>query len=235
MRGGPVRACGQLSGGRGTGRRGGAWCSMAAMRTRTRTRPGLVARHRRGGHAVVVGRAHGDGGHGLRPAARPAHHGRRRRPGRRSGRVGVLDAPAPEPVAGARRRHRRERDAEPSPRPRPKPSSRPRGRAPPSDAPAPGRHSGRGQELRHRRRPGRLRPRRRLRGPGVGDAGAGWSMQVWKTETWIRVDFTAGADRVSVFCTWHDGAAAGGDRRPLTGLHGVADRVRTCAGRRPEC
>ncbi|ELP67241.1 hypothetical protein ACKI1I_38770 [Streptomyces turgidiscabies] len=34
---------------------------------------------------------------------------------------------------------------------------------------------------------------------------AGWSMQVWKTETWIRVDFGAGAARVSVFCTWHDG------------------------------
>ncbi|GAA3877082.1 hypothetical protein GCM10023084_32440 [Streptomyces lacrimifluminis] len=35
--------------------------------------------------------------------------------------------------------------------------------------------------------------------------GAGWSMQVWKTETWIRVEFGAGADRVTVFCTWHDG------------------------------
>ncbi|WP_031478514.1 hypothetical protein [Streptomyces bicolor] len=35
--------------------------------------------------------------------------------------------------------------------------------------------------------------------------GSGWSMQVWKTETWIRVEFSAGADRVSVFCTWHDG------------------------------
>ncbi|MBZ9644240.1 hypothetical protein K8369_33795, partial [Streptomyces sp. PSKA30] len=34
---------------------------------------------------------------------------------------------------------------------------------------------------------------------------AGWSMQVWKTETWIRVEFSAGAERVSVFCTWHDG------------------------------
>ncbi|MGP4047482.1 hypothetical protein [Streptomyces sp. 2A115] len=33
-----------------------------------------------------------------------------------------------------------------------------------------------------------------------------WSMQVWKTETWIRVDFSSGADRVSVFCTWHDSA-----------------------------
>ncbi|MER6158368.1 hypothetical protein ABT147_22880 [Streptomyces sp. NPDC001868] len=36
--------------------------------------------------------------------------------------------------------------------------------------------------------------------------GSGWSMQVWKTETWIRVDFAAGSDRVSVFCTWHDSA-----------------------------
>ncbi|MFE2642496.1 hypothetical protein ACFXDO_07940 [Streptomyces nigra] len=35
--------------------------------------------------------------------------------------------------------------------------------------------------------------------------GAGWSMQVWKTESWIRVEFSTGADRVSVFCTWHDG------------------------------
>ncbi|KOV51811.1 hypothetical protein ADL00_39105 [Streptomyces sp. AS58] len=34
---------------------------------------------------------------------------------------------------------------------------------------------------------------------------AGWSMQVWKTETWIRVEFGSGADRVTVFCTWHDG------------------------------
>ncbi|UUU33700.1 hypothetical protein JIX56_29765 [Streptomyces sp. CA-210063] len=36
--------------------------------------------------------------------------------------------------------------------------------------------------------------------------GSGWSMQVWKTETWIRVDFASGADRVSVFCAWHDSA-----------------------------
>ncbi|MER6732874.1 hypothetical protein [Streptomyces puniciscabiei] len=35
--------------------------------------------------------------------------------------------------------------------------------------------------------------------------GTGWSMQVWKTETWIRVEFSSGADRVSVMCTWHDG------------------------------
>ncbi|MEU9990367.1 hypothetical protein ACFZCP_26030 [Streptomyces sp. NPDC007971] len=35
--------------------------------------------------------------------------------------------------------------------------------------------------------------------------GTGWSMQVWKTQTWIRVEYSKGADRVSVFCTWHDG------------------------------
>ncbi|GAA3838874.1 hypothetical protein [Streptomyces chiangmaiensis] len=35
--------------------------------------------------------------------------------------------------------------------------------------------------------------------------GPGWSMQVWKTETWIRVEFASGVNRVSVFCTWHDG------------------------------
>ncbi|MES4891392.1 hypothetical protein [Streptomyces sp. NPDC096012] len=35
--------------------------------------------------------------------------------------------------------------------------------------------------------------------------GAGWSMQLWKTPSWIRVEFTSGTDRVSVFCTWHDG------------------------------
>ncbi|MEU6660904.1 hypothetical protein [Streptomyces sp. NPDC046821] len=35
---------------------------------------------------------------------------------------------------------------------------------------------------------------------------AGWSVQVWKDSTWIRVEFTSGTDRVSVFCTWHDHA-----------------------------
>ncbi|WP_055495346.1 hypothetical protein [Streptomyces sp. TP-A0356] len=35
--------------------------------------------------------------------------------------------------------------------------------------------------------------------------GPGWSMQVWKTDTWIRVEFTSGTQRVSVICTWHDG------------------------------
>ena len=34
--------------------------------------------------------------------------------------------------------------------------------------------------------------------------GTGWSMQVWKTQTWIRIEFSRSTDRVSVFCTWHD-------------------------------
>ena len=35
--------------------------------------------------------------------------------------------------------------------------------------------------------------------------GTGWSMQTWKTDTWIRVEFTSGTNKVSVICTWHDG------------------------------
>lgn len=33
---------------------------------------------------------------------------------------------------------------------------------------------------------------------------AGWRMQVWKQDFWIRVTFTQGSREVSVFCTWHD-------------------------------
>nr|WP_093631878.1 hypothetical protein [Streptomyces sp. 3213.3] len=36
--------------------------------------------------------------------------------------------------------------------------------------------------------------------------GTGWSMQVWKTDSWLRVEFTKGTGKVSVICTWHDGA-----------------------------
>ncbi|MCF3122391.1 MULTISPECIES: hypothetical protein [Streptomyces] len=35
---------------------------------------------------------------------------------------------------------------------------------------------------------------------------AGWSVQTWKQDKWIRVEFTAGAAKLSVFCTWHDTA-----------------------------
>ncbi|MFD4631417.1 hypothetical protein ACFVYR_21410 [Streptomyces sp. NPDC058284] len=34
----------------------------------------------------------------------------------------------------------------------------------------------------------------------------GWSVQTWKQDKWVRVEFTGGAARVSVFCTWHDTA-----------------------------
>ncbi|WP_324605126.1 hypothetical protein [Streptomyces sp. NRRL S-87] len=33
---------------------------------------------------------------------------------------------------------------------------------------------------------------------------SGWRMQVWKTDTWIRVAFTRDGREVSLFCTWHD-------------------------------
>lgn len=33
--------------------------------------------------------------------------------------------------------------------------------------------------------------------------GPGWQMQVWKQDGWLRVDFTRGADRTSVICTWN--------------------------------
>ncbi|MFI6081450.1 hypothetical protein ACIBBB_10820 [Streptomyces sp. NPDC051217] len=35
---------------------------------------------------------------------------------------------------------------------------------------------------------------------------AGWQMQVWKQDFWIRVTFTRDDREVSVFCTWHDSA-----------------------------
>ncbi|MFG2647161.1 hypothetical protein [Streptomyces sp. NPDC048436] len=35
---------------------------------------------------------------------------------------------------------------------------------------------------------------------------AGWSVQVWKQDTWIRVEFTSGSKNIAVFCTWHDHA-----------------------------
>ncbi|MFJ6749817.1 hypothetical protein ACIQNI_16735 [Streptomyces sp. NPDC091266] len=32
---------------------------------------------------------------------------------------------------------------------------------------------------------------------------AGWEMQVWKQDQWIRVDFTSGSGHTSVICTWN--------------------------------
>lgn len=33
---------------------------------------------------------------------------------------------------------------------------------------------------------------------------AGWRIQVWKQDFWIRVTFTRDGREASVFCTWHD-------------------------------
>ncbi|WP_433547568.1 hypothetical protein ACQPZG_22705 [Streptomyces sp. CA-294286] len=33
---------------------------------------------------------------------------------------------------------------------------------------------------------------------------SGWAMQVWKDPSWIRVEFSQGAARLTVFCTWHN-------------------------------
>ncbi|MFD5745856.1 hypothetical protein [Streptomyces sp. NPDC127033] len=35
---------------------------------------------------------------------------------------------------------------------------------------------------------------------------AGWQVQAWTEEYWIRVTFTRDGREVSVFCTWHDSA-----------------------------
>ncbi|MEV4946014.1 hypothetical protein [Streptomyces sp. NPDC053755] len=35
---------------------------------------------------------------------------------------------------------------------------------------------------------------------------SGWTMQVWKQPTWIRVTFTRDGRELSVFCVWHDTA-----------------------------
>lgn len=142
----------------------------------------------------MVGCPHGDGGHGLRPPARPAHHGGRRDDAGLEA-AGVLDAvpqgaaPVEEPLAEADRDPRT-----------PTPSK------PTTSTPDPSPTSS-GQVKSYDTDGGRVVF-------DIGDAsatlvsatpGSGWSMQVWKTETWIRVEFAAGADRVSVFCTWHDG------------------------------
>ncbi|MFD7441416.1 hypothetical protein [Streptomyces sp. NPDC059909] len=35
---------------------------------------------------------------------------------------------------------------------------------------------------------------------------SGWTMQVWKQPTYIRVTFSQGSREIDVFCTWHDTA-----------------------------
>lgn len=103
---------------------------------------------------------------------------------------------------------------------RPEPSRSPGRKTAPSPAPTPSRtavaSTGTGSSP-GASSPGQVRSYDTAGGRAAFDLGAtsaalvsatpgpGWSMQVWKTESWIRVEFTSGAQRVSVFCTWHDG------------------------------
>ncbi|MDO0927574.1 hypothetical protein QQY24_19955 [Streptomyces sp. TG1A-8] len=107
-----------------------------------------------------------------------------------------------------------------SPSPRPSPSGSPeRSPSPSPPAPAPPRAPTPGATSRPSASTasGRVRAYATDGGRAVFDLGpadatlvsatpgTGWSMQVWKTESWIRVEFSRGTGRVSVFCTWHDG------------------------------
>ncbi|MEU0052822.1 hypothetical protein [Streptomyces sp. NPDC006309] len=115
-------------------------------------------------------------------------------------------SPAPEPPA--------------SPTVPPSPSGSPSSGPPaatPSRAPAPATTSASASPTVAAPAAGRVRAYDTDGGRAVFDLGAssatlvsatpgtGWSMQVWRTTAWIRVEFTRDADRVSVFCTWHDG------------------------------
>ena len=97
-----------------------------------------------------------------------------------------------------------EKPGKESPKPDPEPT---RGSSPPATSPPPSPPAASGEVKAYDTKGGRA-----VFDLGEASAslvsatpGAGWSMQVWHTESWIRVEFTSGADRVSVFCTWHDG------------------------------
>lgn len=134
----------------------------------------------------MVGRPHGHGGHGLRSAARPAHHGGR------GDDTGVEAAGLTEPEA-----------ADPVEEPVTDAEGHVR-RPTPSNSPSP---TASGQVRSYDTDGGRAVFDLGEKSAALVSAtpGTGWSMQVWKTESWIRVEFTSGTDRVSVFCTWHDG------------------------------
>lgn len=94
-----------------------------------------------------------------------------------------------------------------SPDPKPDSASEPSGTAAPATPPAPPPAAGTGEVKGYDTKGGRAVFDLGETSASLVSAtpGAGWSMQVWKTESWIRVEFTSGEDRVSVFCTWHDG------------------------------
>src|SRR5690606_27225405 len=133
---------------------------------RTRTRTGLAARHRRGGHAVVVGCPHGDGGHRLHPAPRPVRLcGRLRDAGVQAGVVlhAAPDRRRGRGGDGEGRRERRGRQGlgDPACLPRREVLLPVRvGPGPDTDA-RPDRLRP-GEELRHQGRPGGVPPRRDL-------------------------------------------------------------------------
>jgi hypothetical protein len=114
-----------------------------------------------------------------------------------------------KPLASSTSRPERETDPEPEPSKSRKPSTSPSPSTPASPSPTPSAGASASGEVKSYDTDG---------GRVVFDLGetsaslvsatpaSGWSMQVWKTETWIRVEFSSGADRVSVFCTWHDSA-----------------------------
>ncbi|MEV6586543.1 hypothetical protein [Streptomyces acidicola] len=124
----------------------------------------------------------------LAPATTPATTGPGARP---------EPSTSPEPAAGGEEKPRKDRPDTPSPTPPPAKK--------PSPTPSP-------------TAPGRIRSYDTEGGRVVfsldrtyatlvsATPASDWSMQVWKTETWIRVQFASGADRVSVFCTWHNSA-----------------------------
>ncbi|WP_151476455.1 hypothetical protein [Streptomyces albicerus] len=116
-----------------------------------------------------------------------------------------------KPLASSTSRPERETDPEPEPSKSRKPGTSPSPSKPASPSPSPTPSAGASAS-------GEVKSYDTEGGRVVFDLGetsaslvsatpaSGWSMQVWKTETWIRVEFSSGADRVSVFCTWHDSA-----------------------------
>ncbi len=187
--------------------------------TRTRTRARVVARHRRGGHAVVVGRAHGHDGDGLRPA--PGRADLRGRGGTAAHRAVHRGTPrlvhpprlaVPSPSA---------RSSEPSPspstaRPSRTPSSAPA--EPPATAKA---VTASGEVKGYRTKGGRVVFELGKSSAKLVSATPepGWSMQVWTNDAWIRVDFSDGAgEREDVLRLLHleRDPADGAGRRALS-------------------
>ncbi|MFJ6796541.1 hypothetical protein [Streptomyces sp. NPDC091268] len=121
-------------------------------------------------------------------------------------RPGFAPSPSPSPSA---------EDSSPAPSasdpaaPSPAPSAARSGSKPPAGS-GPGRAAGGGADA------GEVKSYSVAGGRVVFDLGAssaelvsatpaaGWRMQVWKQDVWIRVAFTRDGREVSVFCTWHD-------------------------------